>query len=69
MLGVFGNVPAFDTYFRAGFRAATFGPKAFDRLGSRTCHTADATQIIPICAPCLMTAVSLVAAPNGGSSR
>ena len=33
MLGVFGNVPAFDTYFRAGFRAATFGPKAFGRLG------------------------------------
>ena len=33
MLGVFGNVPAFDTYFRAGFCAATFGPKAFGRLG------------------------------------
>jgi hypothetical protein len=33
MLGVFGNIPAFDTYFRAGFRAATFGPKAFRRLG------------------------------------
>jgi hypothetical protein len=25
--------PAFDTYFKAGFRAATFGPKAFRRLG------------------------------------
>jgi hypothetical protein len=34
MLGVFGNVPAFDAYFRAGFRAATFGPKAFGRLGT-----------------------------------
>ena len=34
MLGVFGNVPAFDTYFRAGFHAATFGPKAFCRLGA-----------------------------------
>jgi hypothetical protein len=33
MLGVFGNVPAFDTYFKVGFRAATFGPKAFRRLG------------------------------------
>jgi hypothetical protein len=33
LLGVFGSVPAFDTYFRAGFRAATFGPKAFRRLG------------------------------------
>ena len=33
MLGVFGNIPAFDTRFRRGFRAATFGPKAFSRLG------------------------------------
>lgn len=33
MLGVFGNIPAFDTYFRAGFGAATFGRKAFGRLG------------------------------------
>jgi hypothetical protein len=33
LLGVFGNVPAFDTFFRAGFHAATFGPKAFRRLG------------------------------------
>jgi hypothetical protein len=33
LLGVFGNVPAFDTYSRAGFHAATFGPKAFGRLG------------------------------------
>jgi len=33
MLGVFGNIPAFDTRFRRGFRAATFGPKAFRRIG------------------------------------
>jgi hypothetical protein len=33
MLGVFGNIPAFDTYFREGFGAATFGRKAFLRLG------------------------------------
>ena len=33
LLGVFGNVPAFDTFFRTGFHAATFGPKAFRRLG------------------------------------
>ncbi len=33
MLGVFGNIPAFDTRFRRGFRAAAFGPKAFSRLG------------------------------------
>lgn len=28
LLGVFGCVPAFDTYFRLGFRVSTFGPKA-----------------------------------------
>lgn len=28
MLGVFGCVPAFDTYFKSGFRASTFGPKS-----------------------------------------
>jgi hypothetical protein len=33
MLGVFGNTPAFDTNFRTGFGAATFGPKAFSKLG------------------------------------
>jgi len=33
MLGVFGSVPAFDRNFRTGFRAATFGPKAFRRIG------------------------------------
>jgi hypothetical protein len=34
MLGVFGNVPAFDTFFKRGFGSATFGPKAFRRLRS-----------------------------------
>jgi hypothetical protein len=37
MLGVFGNVPAFDTNFRQGCRAAgiasTFGPKALEQIG------------------------------------
>jgi hypothetical protein len=28
-----GNIPAFDTNFRRGFRAATFGPKSFRRSG------------------------------------
>lgn len=32
MLGVFGCVPAFDTYFKAGFDASTFGPKSLRRL-------------------------------------
>jgi hypothetical protein len=33
MLGAFGSIPAFDTNFRRGFRAATFGPKSFRRTG------------------------------------
>lgn len=33
MLGVFGNIPAFDTNFRRGFHAATFGIRAFRRIG------------------------------------
>ena len=33
MLGVFGNIPAFDTRFRRGFAAASFGPKAFRGIG------------------------------------
>lgn len=32
MLGTFGCVPAFDTYFKTGFRAWTFGPKALRRI-------------------------------------
>jgi len=33
MLGTFGCVPAFDTYFKQGFRVWTFGPKALRRVG------------------------------------
>ncbi len=33
MLGTFGCVPAFDTNFRTGFGASTFGPKALRRIG------------------------------------
>ena len=34
MLGVFGNVPAFDTNFKKGFQVATFGPKALRKIGA-----------------------------------
>ena len=34
MLGVFGCVPAFDRFFRLGFQASTFGPKALRGLES-----------------------------------
>lgn len=34
MLGVFGNVPAFDTNFKNGFRVAAFGPKALRKIGA-----------------------------------
>ena len=33
MLGVFGNVPAFDTYFKNGFRVYTFSIKSLSRIG------------------------------------
>jgi hypothetical protein len=33
MLGVFGNVPAFDRNFRRGFGVSTFGPKALRKIG------------------------------------
>ena len=32
MLGVFGCVPAFDTYFKKGFGVATFGKKALKKV-------------------------------------
>ncbi|MCA1696696.1 MAG: hypothetical protein LC749_19345 [Actinobacteria bacterium] len=32
MLGVFGCVPAYDTYFMSGFKASTFGPKSLNRV-------------------------------------
>ena len=34
MLGVFGNVPAFDSNFRRGFGTATFGAKALRKVGA-----------------------------------
>ena len=34
MLGVFGNVPAFDTYFKAGAGVSTFGAKALRKVGA-----------------------------------
>jgi hypothetical protein len=33
MLGVFGNVPAFDTNFTRGFKVSTFGVKALRKIG------------------------------------
>lgn len=33
MLGVFGNVPAFDSYFKEGFGVSTFGRSALQRVG------------------------------------
>ena len=33
MLGTFGCVPAFDTYFKKGLGVATFGSKALRRVG------------------------------------
>lgn len=44
MLGVFGNIPAFDNFFKAGFRAATFGPKSFRRIGHFYHENADAIE-------------------------
>lgn len=32
MLGVFGNVPAFDTYFKKGFGVSTFGAKSLTKV-------------------------------------
>jgi hypothetical protein len=33
MLGIFGNVPAFDNNFKKGFKVSTFGPKALRKIG------------------------------------
>ncbi len=33
MLGTFGCVPAFDTYFKKGFGVSTFGRKALRKIG------------------------------------
>lgn len=32
MLGTFGSVPAFDTYFKKGFGVSKFGPKALKKI-------------------------------------
>ena len=32
MLGVFGNVPAFDTFFKFGFGVSTFGKLALEKI-------------------------------------
>jgi hypothetical protein len=34
MLGVFGNVPAFDANFKRGFSSTRFGPKALRKIGT-----------------------------------
>lgn len=34
MLGTFGCVPAFDTYFKKGFGVSTFGSKALKKVGA-----------------------------------
>lgn len=34
MLGVFGSVPAFDTYFKKGFGVSALGPKALREVGT-----------------------------------
>ena len=34
LLGVFGCVPAFDTYFKKGFRVSTFSMSSLRRVGS-----------------------------------
>jgi hypothetical protein len=36
MLGVFGCVPAFDTYFKKGFGVSTFGRKSLVKVGRFT---------------------------------
>jgi len=41
MLGVFGCVPAFDTYFKKGLGVASFGPKALHAVGDFCCQNAD----------------------------
>jgi hypothetical protein len=34
MLGVFGNVPAFDQNFKRGFKPGTFGPTSLSKIGA-----------------------------------
>jgi len=51
MLGVFGNVPAFDANFKRGFGVATFGPKALRKVGGF--FQAHAQAINAYCVPTL----------------
>jgi hypothetical protein len=44
MLGVFGSVPAFDTYFKKGFGVWTFGTKALQRVGEFYRDNADVIE-------------------------
>lgn len=44
MLGVFGSVPAFDTYFKKGFGVWTFGTKALQRVGQFYRNNADVIE-------------------------
>ena len=37
MLGVFGNVPAFDSYFTKGFGVSSFGKRALERVADFYC--------------------------------
>ncbi len=34
MLGVFGNIPAFDSFFKKGFRVSTFGKYALEKISA-----------------------------------
>ena len=34
MLGVFGNIPAFDSFFKIGFRVSTFGKYALEKVSA-----------------------------------
>jgi hypothetical protein len=44
MLGVFGCVPAFDTYFKKGFGVSTFGRKALRKIGQFYQENAEAIE-------------------------
>jgi len=45
MLGVFGSVPAFDTYFKKGFGVWTFGSKALQSVGEFYQHHATLSSV------------------------
>ncbi len=41
MLGVYGNVPAFDTFFRKGLEVSTFGRKSLKKVADFYAHYKD----------------------------